>query len=106
MHWLWYDSYSQQSKVKRLGLLNMLNARIVETIACSKCYEHKPYPSDYIVSYTKSKTESMCAKCREIRRKECKIKREGKTEKEACWRDKSNHFNALMHSSLRKKKDD
>ena len=83
----------------------MPKAKIVETVACSKCGEHKPYPSDYIVSYSKYKIETTCAKCRETRRRECKVKREGKTQKEACWRDKSNHFNALMHNSLKKKKD-
>ncbi len=85
-----------------------IKARIIETIPCSKCNEHKPYPADYITSYNKATVESTCSACRAIRRKELKLKREGKQTPQDGWRSAENNYrkrsNAVI-ARIRKEKD-
>ena len=70
----------------------MVNPKISETMACAKCNEQKPWPSDFITSFKKGTTESSCAACRAIRRKESRLKSMGKSELDKGWRNLENNF--------------
>lgn len=57
----------------------------LETKVCSKCKEERPFPAEFMASYTTMKVSAECRTCRKLRNKNYRKNNMGRTEEKSKW---------------------
>lgn len=80
-----------------------MKVQLAKLIICAKCGLEKD-SVEYITSFLKGTVESSCSACRAIRRKEGKLKRQGKPELERGWCDRDSYYRKRSNAIAKRKK--